>query len=149
MLNTGRSLVTVCCIGREQTSHNSLKKSKRRNKVHLQLHPVMHRSCDECYCFSYRSTSESLKFLLQNSVIFYNSHWWRQHASISCRKNILKLLSCVRKLIPCVKKLALKILTGQIFSLSGNFGGDGGINFIFSINLNFATNLGDNFRNKV
>ena len=33
--------------------------------------------------------------------------------------------------------------------LSANFGGDGGINFIFSINLNFAINLGDNFSKKI
>ena len=62
---------------------------------------------------------------------------------------ILKLSPWVRKLIPCVKKLTLKILTGQIFSLSVNFGGNGGINFIFSVNLTFAINLGDNFSTKI
>ena len=64
------------------------------------------------------------------------------------RKKIT-VIPCVKKLIPCVKKLTLKILTGQIFSLSVDFGGDGGINFIFSINLNFAINLGDNFSKKI
>ena len=62
---------------------------------------------------------------------------------------ILKLSQCVRKLKPCVKKLTLKILAGQIFSLSVNFGVGDGINFIFSINLNFAINLGDNFSKKI
>ena len=47
------------------------------------------------------------------------------------------------------QKLILKILTDQIFSPRVNFGGDSGINFIFSINLNFAINLGDNFSKKI
>ena len=37
--------------------------------------------------YSYGSASENLKFLPQNLVLFQNSHWWRQHALISCREN--------------------------------------------------------------
>ena len=45
----------------------------------------------------------------------------------------------------CAKKLTLKILTGQKFSLSVNFGGADSIDLKFAINLIFAINLGDNF----
>ena len=45
----------------------------------------------------------------------------------------------------CVKKLTLKILTGQKFSLSVNFGGADSINLKFAIDLIFGINFGDNF----
>ena len=45
----------------------------------------------------------------------------------------------------CDKKLTLKILTGQKFSLSVKFGGADSINLKFAINLIFGINFGDNF----
>ena len=45
----------------------------------------------------------------------------------------------------CVRKLTLKILTGQKFSLSVNFGGVDRIDLKFAINLIFGINFGDNF----
>ena len=45
----------------------------------------------------------------------------------------------------CVKKLTLKILSGQKFSLSVNFGGANSINLKFAINLIFGINFGGNF----
>ena len=45
----------------------------------------------------------------------------------------------------CVKKLTLKILTGQKFSLSVNFGGADSINLKFAINLIFGIHFGDNY----
>ena len=44
----------------------------------------------------------------------------------------------------CVKKLTLKIITGQKFSLSVNCGGADSINLTFAINLIFGINFGDN-----
>ena len=45
----------------------------------------------------------------------------------------------------CVKKLTLKILTGQKFSPSVNFGGADSINLKFAINLISGINFGDTF----
>ena len=46
----------------------------------------------------------------------------------------------------CIKKLTLKILTGQKFSLSVNFGEADSTNLKFAIDFIFGINFGDNFR---
>ena len=47
--------------------------------------------------------------------------------------------------MPCGKKLTLKILTGQKFSLSVKFGWADSNNLKFAINLIFCINFADNF----